>query len=119
MIVWQPCRGRSPGKVRPTYVLRCSKSVKGMENTDQDDAPERLFPSWRVMVSAWVLVVVFVILFTGVEALASRYTASPRHANLAGAVIPRHDPACAGTPSGECATGSSLERVAPYACPLW
>ena len=87
-----------------------------MENIEQIREPERkeqVFPSWRVVVSAWALVALFVILFAGVEALASRYAASPRHAKLVGAVIPRHDPACAGTPSGECGLGSSLEQAAP------
>jgi hypothetical protein len=42
------------------------------------------------------MALVFVLLFAGVQALASRHTATPRQQNLVGAVIPRHDPSCAG-----------------------
>jgi hypothetical protein len=74
---------------------------------------------WRIVASAWALVALFAILFVGFEALAARCEPWPRHANLAGAVIPRHDPACAGVPSGECGLGSSRERAAPYGSTLW
>jgi hypothetical protein len=95
---------------------------QGMENIEQVWQPERterVFPSWHVVASAWALVLLLVILFAGVEATASRYAVSQRHANLVGATIPRHDPACAGIPSGECGLGSSLEQAAPYGYPLW
>ena len=51
----------------------------------------RSFSGWRIVVSAWVVAIVIAILFAGVEALASRHSASPRAESLAGAVIPRHD----------------------------
>jgi len=57
---------------------------------------ERFLGGWRVTVSAWVMAVAFVLLFAGVQALASHHEASPARATLAGAVIPRHDPTCAG-----------------------
>jgi len=103
-------------------LLQCNKSGKGMENIEQIGPPKRKdreFGPWQVVVSAWGLVILFVILFAGFEALASRWEPSPRHVKLVGAVIPRHDPACAGIPSGECGSSSSLERVAPYGYPLW
>jgi hypothetical protein len=55
------------------------------------------FGSWRVVVSAWTIVLVFVILLAGVSAVACLRGAShsPHHRHLAGAVIPQHDP-CAG-----------------------
>jgi hypothetical protein len=57
---------------------------------------ERYLGGWRVIASAWAMAIVFVLLFAGVQALASRHATSPRQQSLAGAVIPRHDPSCAG-----------------------
>lgn len=57
---------------------------------------ERYFGGWRVIASAWAMAIVFVLLFAGVQALASRHVPSPRQQSLVGAVIPRHDPSCAG-----------------------
>ena len=50
---------------------------------------------WRIVVSAWLIAIVFVLVFAGVETLASQH-AAPRQASLAGAVIPRHDPGFVG-----------------------
>jgi hypothetical protein len=52
------------------------------------------FGSWRVVVSAWAIVLVFLILFAGVSALACLRGASrsPQHRHLAGAIIPQHHP---------------------------
>lgn len=55
---------------------------------------ERVLGGWRVVASAWLMAIVIVVLFAGVQALASRHSPSPRQENLAGAVIPRHDPGC-------------------------
>jgi hypothetical protein len=57
---------------------------------------ERTFGGWRIVASAWVVAIVFVGLFAGVQALASLHGTSPHQAMLAGAVIPRHDSGCAG-----------------------
>lgn len=57
---------------------------------------EKPFGMWRTVAAAWAMAFIFVLLFAGVQALASRHGVSPREANLAGAVIPRHDPSCAG-----------------------
>ena len=50
---------------------------------------------WRIVVSAWFVAIVFVLLFAGVETLASQH-AAPHPASLAGAIIPRHDPGFVG-----------------------
>jgi hypothetical protein len=55
----------------------------------------RYLGGWRVIASAWAMAVVIVLAFAGVGALASFYDASPSQQELAGAVIPRHDPNCA------------------------
>ncbi len=57
---------------------------------------ERSFGGWRVIAAAWALAVIVVMLFTGVQALASRHVTVPQQAQLVGAVIPRHDPGCDG-----------------------
>ena len=57
---------------------------------------ERYLGGWRVIASAWAMAIVFVLLFAGVQALASRHAPSPQQQSLVGAVIPRHDPSCAG-----------------------
>ncbi len=59
-------------------------------------SPEKSFGIWRTVAAAWAIAFLFVILFAGVQALASRHAVTPREANLAGAIIPRHDPSCAG-----------------------
>jgi hypothetical protein len=65
---------------------------------------ERSFSGWRVVASAWALAIMVVLLFSGVQALASRHATVPQQSSLVGAVIPRHDSGCAGpgemTPSG-------------------
>lgn len=50
---------------------------------------------WRVIASAWVVAILAIMLFIGVQALASRHSVLPRENNFAGVVIPRHDPNCA------------------------
>jgi hypothetical protein len=57
---------------------------------------ERFLGGWRVIASAWAMAIVIVVLFAGVEALASHHVAPPQTTALIGAVIPRHDPSCGG-----------------------
>jgi hypothetical protein len=58
---------------------------------------ERSFGGWRLVASAWVVAIVFVVMFAGVEAFASRHSVAPHQASLSGAVIPRHNPTCTGS----------------------
>ena len=67
-----------------------------IEEKSERGFAERYLSGWRVIASAWVVAIVFVVLFAGVQALASRHDASPRKASLAGAVIPRHEPGFTG-----------------------
>ena len=82
-----------------------------VEMVDRRNEPEksaRRFGSCRAVVSAWAVVaLLLVLLFAGAEALASWRAHSPHRASLAGAVLPRHDPACArpGLPAGPTASG--------------
>jgi hypothetical protein len=53
---------------------------------------ERSPDGWRVVAAAWLVAIIFVLLFATGEALASRHDTPSRERSLAGAVIPRHDP---------------------------
>jgi hypothetical protein len=87
---------------------------------------EPLLPGWRSVVSAWVFVLLLVLLLAGTQAVASRRNTAPSQAPLTGAVIPRHDPASAGvgvpcaTPLDECGKSTAaLVPGMPYPYPLW
>jgi len=78
---------------------------------------ERSRAGWRIIASAWLVASVFVILFFGMEALASRHNAAPRGQNLAGVVIPRHDPGVVGP--DELAASDWEERAKAEAYSGW
>jgi hypothetical protein len=87
---------------------------------------DRQSGGWRAVLSAWAFVLLLVILFAGTQALASHRAVAPRHAKLAGAVIPRHDAASAGVgvPCAarldECGkVATALVQGLPYAYPGW
>ena len=100
--------------------------LDGVEPKPKPEFNDRLAAGWRVIVSAWALVALFVILCSGAQALASHHAATPRHTVLAGAVIPRHDPASAGV-GVPCAallekcgkSAAALTQEIPYGYPLW
>jgi hypothetical protein len=87
---------------------------------------DRFPANWRVVVSAWVMVLLVVLVFAGTQALASHRHSAPPRAHLAGAVIPRHDPASAevgvpcASPLAECGrSAAALEPAMSYAYPTW
>ncbi|HEY2530320.1 MAG TPA: hypothetical protein VGJ20_20680, partial [Xanthobacteraceae bacterium] len=62
-----------------------------------------------IVAAAWLVAIIYVVLFTAADALASRHEKFSRESSLAGAVIPRHD---AGVPGpDEIAASDWLERV--------
>jgi hypothetical protein len=65
----------------------------GKENIGADVSP------LRGVVSAWAVAVFVVVVFFGFQALAGLHKAPPCAVQLAGAVIPRHDPICS---DGQC-----------------
>ncbi|HMD65068.1 MAG TPA: hypothetical protein VKG22_00270 [Stellaceae bacterium] len=100
--------------------------LEGLEPQPEPECNDRRAAGWRVIISAWVLVALFVILCAGAQALASHHAAAPRHTQFAGAVIPRHDPASAGVgvPCAslleECGkSAAALTQEIPYGYPLW
>lgn len=80
--------------------------------------PERRVPpsgNWRVVVSAWVIVIVALLALAGYQAFASHRDVSPRAASLAGAVIPQHDPGCSGPQVPDATAGEGCGALhAPY-----
>jgi hypothetical protein len=72
---------------------------------------------WSIVASAWLLALVFVVVFAGVEALAGRHRVSPHQPSLTGAVIPRHDPGFAGP--DEVAASDWQERARAEAYSGW
>jgi hypothetical protein len=59
------------------------------------DGVDRQIGGWRVVVSAWGLVLLFLLLFAGVSAVACPRSDHPSHRHLAAAAIPHHHP-CVG-----------------------
>jgi hypothetical protein len=79
-----------------------------------------LSAGWRAVIAAWVLVALLVVVSAGAEALASRHRATPQKADIAGVVIPRHDPACAEIPTGACpGFALTLGQLERNGYPLW
>jgi hypothetical protein len=78
---------------------------------------QRSFGRWRIVTSAWWATIIFVVLFAGFQALASRHGTSPRATSLAGAVIPRHDPRFFGP--DEVAASDRQERAKAEAYSEW
>jgi hypothetical protein len=81
---------------------------------------------WRGAVAAWALVILLFMLLAATQAMAAHHAVGPGHAKLAGAVIPRHDPASAGVgvpcagPLEECGKfAAALVPGSPYPYPLW
>jgi hypothetical protein len=84
---------------------------------EEIEAAERSFGGWRVVASAWLVAITFVLLFATAGAFASLHSNPSREANLAGAVIPRHDPSYPGT--DEIAASDWLERAKAEAYSDW
>jgi hypothetical protein len=66
------------------------------ERESEPSFRQRYLSNWRVVTAAWAFAIMVVLLFGGVQALASRHTMLPQQEQLIGAVIPRHDPSCGG-----------------------
>jgi hypothetical protein len=81
------------------------------------EVAERFIGGWRLVASAWLVAIIFVVLFATAEALASRHSASPREDSVAGAVIPRHDPSFPGP--DEVAASDLVERARSEAYSGW
>ncbi len=90
-----------------------------IEGKHQGRIVERASRDWRIVAAAWVIAIACVLLFAAADALASRHRAPSgggKH-NLAGAVIPRHDPSFPGP--DEVATSDWVERATAEAHCCW
>jgi hypothetical protein len=115
-------RGLSASRSQPICATQemGDSMVDSINPEPQPDGIDRLSGSWRAVAAAWAVVVLLVVLFAGAEAFAARHITPPRHTALAGAVIPRHNVACDGIPSGECpGFSSALAEVEHTTYPLW
>jgi hypothetical protein len=84
------------------------------------DSDDRHFGNWRIVVSAWALVLLFVMLLAAVEAVACRAGVPHPKAHLAGAVIPQRDPCVgAGIPSAAGVDGCASVPVSEDRSAYW
>jgi hypothetical protein len=91
--------------------------LEEIERSHEPGVVESSLGGWRTVVAAWFVAIIFLVLFTAAEALASRHKELPRESRLAGAVIPRHD---AGVPGpDEIAASDWLARVRAEAYSCW
>ncbi len=74
----------------------------------------RLFPNWRVILSAWAVVAIFAILFAVVYALSPPRSA-PERAAHGPLVIPKHEPQCG--PLGSPTNSGACPKPLPYFAP--
>jgi hypothetical protein len=61
---------------------------RGVEKVGHECAVGR----WRMLISAWIVALVFMLLFAGVQATACYRNGSQSPTRIAGAAIPQHDP---------------------------
>src|SRR5215831_16218637 len=86
----------------------------GIDARLAEESIDRRDGSWRVVASAWALVLALMVVLAGAVAMACLHDhAQPDHL-LAGAVIPQHDP-CVG-PGVASAPGRSEERRVGKEC---
>jgi len=73
---------------------------------------------WRVVASAWVLLLLFFLLLAGASAVACPRAQPHPHRHLAGTVIPQHDPCiAAGVPSAQGVDGCASAGVGQIPLP--
>jgi len=103
-------------------MLRCNKAgcaglPEDIEGARELGIAERSAGDWRIVASAWLVAILFLVLFAAAAALASLRITSSHEASLAGAVIPRHDPSFPGP--NEIATSDWLNRLRAEAYSGW
>jgi hypothetical protein len=103
-------------------MLRCNKAgcaglPEDIEGARELGIAERSAGDWRIVASAWLVAILFLVLFAAAAALASLRITSSHEASLAGAVIPRHDPSFPGP--NEIAASDWLNRLRAEAYSGW
>jgi hypothetical protein len=80
----------------------------------EQDGRERQVGGWRVVASAWVLVLVFLLLLGGVSAVAGQHRGAAPLRPPIGAFIPQHDPCSGpGVPSAPGRDGCKSIQLTP------
>jgi len=69
--------------------------IDAIERDRMHDGVDRQIGGWRVVASAWGLLLLLLLLFAGVSAVACPRSEAKLHRHLAAAAIPQHDP-CVG-----------------------
>jgi len=92
-----------------------------VENLEREqESNDRQFGSWQVIISAWGLVLLFVILLAAASAVACLRSGSQPDRHLARVVIPQHDPCVgAGVPSAPATDGCRVIPVAQDGSAYW
>jgi hypothetical protein len=88
-----------------------------IERASASDAAERSLGGWRAIASAWLVAMIFALVFAAADAVASRHEPQRGKSYLAGVEIPRHDPSVPGP--DEIAASDSLQRVKAEAFCGW
>jgi hypothetical protein len=94
--------------------------IGDVERRHWQESSDRQVTSWRVVISAWLLVLIFIMLLTGAKAVARLYAGPHHHGHLAGAMIPRHD-ACSGPEIASAPGLNGCENLPVYQdpCAYW
>lgn len=91
--------------------------LEEIERSYEPGIAERTPVGWRIVAAAWLVAIIFVVLFSAADAFASRHKKFSHEGNITGAVIPRHD---AGVPGpDEIAASDWLQRVRAEAYSCW
>ena len=86
-----------------------------MKHASQVEYRDGRHGTGRVAVSAWAVLAFVMLLFAGMQAVASLHSVSPRQAGLADPVIPQHNPDCAGPRIPDAAAGDQCRGLgAPF-----
>ena len=88
--------------------------IDHVERMAEYEVHDRKAEGWSGVVSAWALVLLFVILLVAVSVMAYTRGDAPAARPLAGAVIPQHDPCdVPGVPSAPGTDGCKSTRPSP------
>ena len=86
--------------------------INDVGNRPAQGGYDRQFRNWRIVASAWVVVLLVVTLLGAVEAVACRRGGMHRDGPLARTVIPQHDP-CGGAGIPSVANVDGCESAPP------
>ena len=94
--------------------------IDAIERERAQPADDRQIGNWRIVASAWALLLLFLLLFAGVSAVACPRGISQPHRHLARVSIPEHDP-CGGSgiPSAHTIDGCAGAPISENRSAYW